>query len=346
MRKLKVGIIGAGQIAEMTHIPNYFKYLEFVETVSVMDVNLDRAKYIAEKFHIPYYFSNYEEMLEKLELDAVSVCTPNKFHAEAAIAALNSGCHVLCEKPPAVSADEAERMTQAAKENGKILTYNFHFRYSEEIQAIKKFIVAEELGDVYAAKIEALRRRGIPGWGAFINKEIQGGGPLIDIGVHMLDAALYLMGYPEVDYVSASTYRRIGDKAGVGLMGSWDPKQFTVEDSAFGYIRFKNSASILFQTSFALNMKERSIMNVHLFGEKAGASVFPPAIYTEKHGNLLDIELPFLQEADRHSKSIRHFIEACLGNEAVLCTAEEGLMIQRIIDAIYRSAEIGQAVKL
>lgn len=346
MRKLKVGIIGAGQIVEATHLPNYMKHSDIVETLSVVDVNLDRAKYIAEKFKIPYYFSSYHEMFEKVKLDAVSVCTPNKFHAEAVIAALNNGCNVLCEKPPAISKYEAEKMTQVAKEKNKILTYNFHFRQSEEVQAVKRFIDAGEVGEIYSARVQALRRRGIPGWGIFTNKEIQGGGPLIDIGVHMLDTALYLMGYPEADYVCASTYQKIGNKAGIGLMGSWDPEKFTVEDSAFGLIRFKNGATMMLETAFALNMKERSLMNVDLFGEKAGASIFPPVIYTEKHGSLLDIELPFIQDSDNRGKSIESFINACLGNEAIICTAEQGLTIQQIVDAFYESAATGEPVKL
>ncbi|WP_139902948.1 Gfo/Idh/MocA family protein [Clostridium thermarum] len=346
MKKLRVGIIGAGQIVEVTHMPNYMKNSDVVETLSIIDVNLDRAKYMAEKFNIPHYFSSYEEMFKHVELDAVSVCTPNKFHAEAVIAALNNGCHVLCEKPPAISKSEAERMTEAAKKNNKILTYNFHFRQSEEVQAIKRFIDAGEFGEVYSVKVQALRRRGIPGWGVFTNKDIQGGGPLIDIGVHMLDTALYLMGYPEVDYVSAVTYDKIGKKGGVGLMGGWDPKKFTVEDSAFGFIRFKNGASMILETAFALNMKDRSLMNVNLFGEKAGATVFPPVIYTEKHGSLIDMELPFLAEVDKHSRSIKSFIDACLGNEDLLCTADQGLIVQKIVDAFYESAETGQSVKL
>lgn len=346
MKKLRVGIIGAGQIVEVTHMPNYIKYSDSVETLSIVDVNLDRAKYMAEKFNIPYYFSSYEEMFKNVELDAVSVCTPNKFHAEAVIAALENRCNVLCEKPPAISKAEAERMTQAASESNKILAYNFHFRQSDEVQAVKRFIDAGEFGEIYSARVQALRRRGIPGWGVFTNKEIQGGGPLIDIGVHMLDTALYLMNYPEVDYVSAAAFQKIGNRQGVGLMGGWDPGKFTVEDSAFGFIRLKNGAAIMLETSFALNTKERSLMNVNLFGEKAGAAVFPPVIYTEKHGSLVDIELPFLQEVDKHSRSIKSFIDACQGKEALICTSEQGLIIQKIVDAFYESAETGQAVKL
>lgn len=346
MARLSAGIIGAGQIVENTHLPNFKKYPDRVETLAIVDVNPDRAKYVAEKFGIPYYFSSYQEMFDKVKLDAVSVCTPNKFHAEAVIAALNHGCNVLCEKPPAISKVDAEKMAQTAKENQKILAYNFHFRQSEEVQSIKRFIDGGEFGEIYYVRVKALRRRGIPGWGVFTNKEIQGGGPLIDIGVHMLDTALYLMDFPAADYVSASAYQKIGTRAGVGLMGSWDPNRFTVEDSAFGFIRFKNGATLVMETSFALNIKERSLMNVELCGEKAGASVFPPVIFTEKHGSLLDMELPYVAEVDKHHQSIKSFIDVCMGYEGLICTAEQGLAIQKIVDALYRSAELGKPVTL
>src|SRR5690606_3417220 len=137
-------------------------------------------------------YADYKEMLEKEELDIVSVCTPNKFHAPATIAALNSGCHVLCEKHRAMNAAEVEEMIKAAEANNRHLTFGLHFRFTTEVQACKRLIDGGELGGIYAARVDAIRRRGIPGWGVFTNKELQGGGPVIDIGVHMLDTALYL----------------------------------------------------------------------------------------------------------------------------------------------------------
>src|SRR5699024_4627011 len=156
------------------------------------DVVKEKVEQVAEEYNIPNAFTNHEEMLQEVELDAVSICTPNKFHAPAAIAALRAGCHVLCEKPPAMTVEEAHQMDIEAKNAGKILTYGFHFRHKPEVETLKRFIDGGELGEIYAAHVLAIRRRGIPGWGVFTNKELQGGGPLIDIGVHMLDTALYL----------------------------------------------------------------------------------------------------------------------------------------------------------
>lgn len=346
MSKLRVGLIGAGQIAETSHLPNYARHLDKLEVQAICDVNMERAKLVAEKFGIKNVYSTHTEMLEKVELDAVSVCVTNKYHSLCTVDALNAGCHVLCEKPPAINYEEAWKMYEVAQNNGRILTFNFHFRHSSEVKAIKHLISAGNFGDIYAARVQALRRRGIPGWGVFTNKEIQGGGPLIDIGIHMLDVALYLMGYPEADYVLATTHQKIGTRPGIGLMGQWDHTKYTVEDSAFGFIRFKNGASLNLETSFALNMKEDKLMNVHLFGEKSGASVFPPQIYSENAHSLTDMQLPYLREMDKHYESITDFVLSCLGHKEPICQSQEALMIQKIIDSMYRSAEIGQPIKL
>lgn len=343
---LRVGLIGAGGIAQGAHIPNYEKCGDKVEIVAVADVMKEKAESCAEKHGIPNAFGSYEEMLEKADLDAVSVCTPNKFHAAAAIAALRAGCHVLCEKPPAMSVEEAAEMEAVAEQEGKILTYGFHFRHSPEVTTLKRFIDADELGDIYAATVNAIRRRGIPGWGVFTNKELQGGGPLIDIGVHMLDSALYLMGYPEPDTVFGVTYQKIGNRKGVGVMGDWDWENFSVEDLARGMITFKNGASLMLEAAFAANIKEIDAMRVKLMGDQGGADVFPLNIYQEKHGTLVDLTPAHLKKWDYHEKELAGFVDACLTGTKPLCTARQGTILQQIINALYQSAETGSAVKV
>lgn len=346
MTKIRIGVIGAGNIAETAHIPAYLKHEDKVEVAAVCNTSIDKAKRVADKFGIPKAYGSYKEMLEQCDLDAVSVCVTNKFHADATVDALNAGCHVLCEKPPAMNYGEMLAMYEAAVKNSRLLTFNFNYRHSREVKALKAMIDKGSLGDIYAARVQALRRRGIPGWGSFINKELQGGGPLIDIGVHMLDTALYLMGYPEPEYVAAGTHQRLGNKPGVGLMGQWDHKSFTVEDSAFGFIRFKNGATLNLETSFALNMKEASIMNVHLFGDRAGASVFPLQVYSETDTALTDTDFPYLESYNNWEESISNFVDSCFYGRQPLCRAEEGLIIQKLLDAMYKSAETGQPVVL
>lgn len=346
MKKIRVGIIGVGNIAETAHLPTYAKHSDQVEIVALCNNTVGKTKELAERFKVTYIFDNHKEMLKECGLDAVSICVPNKFHATAAIDALNAGCHVLCEKPPAMNYQEALAMYDAAKKNNRILSFNFHYRHSQEVKELKKLIDNNEFGEIYAARVQALRRRGIPGWGNFTNKELQGGGPLIDIGIHMLDTAMYLMGFPEPDYVAAGTHQRIGNRESIGLMGSWDPEKFTIEDSAFGFIRFKNGATLNLETSFALNIKEESLMNVHLFGEKSGASVFPLQVYTEKEAVLTNLEFPYLQSSDKWHDSIYDFIDCCVNNKQPISKAEEGIVIQKMIDAMYRSSETGKPVML
>lgn len=345
-KTLRVGIIGAGGIAKGAHLPNYLKCGDKVEVVAVCDVVKERADQAAEDFNIPYAFSSYEEMLQKIEIDAVSVCTPNKVHYHATLAALEAGCHVLCEKPPAMTAKEAEEMAAAAENAGKILTYGFHFRHAPQVEVLKRFIDAGELGEIYAARVTAMRRRGIPGWGVFTNKELQGGGPLIDIGVHMLDTALYLMGYPEPDTVFGVTYQKLGTKKGVGLMGPWDWENFSVEDMARGMITFKNGSSILLESAFAANVEKADEMNVNLMGDKGGADVFPLKIYQEKHDTLIDMTPTFLPKRDYHELELKRFVEACLDGVTPLSTPEQGFYLQQIINGLYESARKGEAVKL
>ncbi|MEC2054457.1 Gfo/Idh/MocA family oxidoreductase [Peribacillus psychrosaccharolyticus] len=343
---LRVGIIGAGGIARNVHLPNYSKHNDKVKVVAIADVVRGNAEVLAIEFGIDHVFSDYKEMLETVELDAVSICTPNKFHAAATIAALEAGCHVICEKPPAMTVEEAELMAHTAQKMGKILTYGFNFRHTEEVSALKKYIQADELGEIYAARVHAIRRRGIPGWGVFTNKELQGGGPLIDIGVHMLDTALYLMDYPEPDTVFGVAYQKLGNKKGVGLFGEWDWEKFSVEDMVRGMITFTNGSSIIIETAFAANIQQHEEMSVVLMGDKGGADVFPLKIYQEKHDTLVDVTPTYLPKNRDHPLQMERFIQSCIAGEPPISTPKQGVILQKIINGLYESADKGEAIKL
>ncbi|MFC4401868.1 Gfo/Idh/MocA family protein [Gracilibacillus xinjiangensis] len=346
MAKLRVGLIGAGGIATAVHLPAYKKLQDQAEVVAVADVAYTRAKEVAKKEDIPHVFDQYEKMLKEVELDAVSVCVPNKFHRDAAIAALESGCHVLCEKPPAMNYREAKEMEDAQAASGKLLMYGFHYRFQAEAQTAKRFIDAGEFGEIYAGRVQAIRRRGIPGWGVFTNKELQGGGPLIDIGVHMLDTALYLMGYPEPAVVLGQTHQHLGTKKGVGLLGAWDYENYTVEDMAVGMITFQNGASIVLESAFAANVEKNDFMQVSLMGSQGGADIFPLKMYQEKHDTLLDITPAYLPSVNAHETEIHTFVADCIAGNVTDLYAKQGTKIQKIIDALYQSAETGKAINL
>jgi predicted dehydrogenase len=346
MNKLRAGIIGAGQEAQASHFPNFLKNKDLVDVVALCDINPVSAKGAAEKFGIPNYYTSHKEMLEKENLDMVSICVTNKFHEPITVDALKAGCNVLCEKPPAINSVQAKHMEKVAKETGKILTYNLHYRHAPEVRTVKAMIDEGKFGKIYSGKVIAYRRRGIPGWGTFTNKDMQGGGPMMDIGIHMLDTALYLLGFPEPSYVAANSSDLIGKRKGFGLMGDWDPSRFTVEDSMFGYIGFKNGTSLLVETAFALNCKQERKMNVELFGEFSGASVFDGEVYTENENGLLDIAMPFVRDIDRRFESISSFIRCCRDNLQPLVTASQAVVLMNIIDAMYKSAETGEPVQL
>lgn len=342
-KKMTAAIIGSGQVARVSHIPGYERAGD-VELIAACDTNEEAVKAFAKEFRIPRYYTDYKEMLRECKPDMVSVCVPNKFHCGIVIDALEAGCHVFCEKPPAVSAEEAKRMQQAAEKSGKRLTYDFHFRHGNNVKIAKDKILSGELGKINHSKAAWIRRRGIPGWGNFISKELQGGGPLIDIGAHMLDLCLYLLDYPDISYVCASASDGIGTTYSNGLMGSWNPDKFTVEDALFGYIQFENGASLTIDTAFARNIKEKDIRKVEIFGEKSGMSLFPLAQYGGEDTAPYNIEYPYFTEDDLHFKAIGNFVKAIRGEEELLVTAEQGCYIQTLIENLYTSASKGQPV--
>lgn len=345
MKTLRMAVIGSGQIARVTHLPNY-QSMDCVEVVGISDTNKKAAEEVAGQFGIPASYGDHKKMLEELRPDAVTICVPNRFHCPITLDALRAGCHVMCEKPPAITPREAGEMERTAQEKGLLLTYGFHFRHSEQVAFLKNKIEQGELGEIYHTRVQWNRRRGIPGWGNFTNKKMQGGGPLIDIGAHMLDAALYLLNYPEISYVTATASDRIGKRGGSGLMGDWDGARFSVEDGLFGFIRFADGTSLQLETAFAINQKEENLRNIQLYGDKLGASVFPMETFGEENGQLINTDYPFLQMRDWHIDCDRNFVRACLGEETLLVTAEQGTYVQRLIDALYRAAASGNPENL
>ncbi len=243
MTQLKVGIIGAGGIARGRHIP-CFQRNEKAALVAIADVAEGAAERVAREFGIPAFYTSYQDMIDKEGLDAVVICTPNKFHAPVTIDALGRGLHVLCEKPMALNAEEGRSMLQAAQESGKILSIAFHYRHKPNARAAKQIIEDGELGDIYMVRVQALRRRGIPSWGTFTNKEIQGGGAMVDFGVHLLDLALWLMGSPRVQEVTAVTSQRLGTRPNVNSWGPWNYQDFQVEDHAAAFLRLPGGKAI------------------------------------------------------------------------------------------------------
>ncbi len=345
MNRLKIGIIGAGGIARERHIPVLLQLKHEAEVTAVCDINIETAKQAAVSFSQPHVTTDYREVFS--HTDAVIICTPNKFHKEITVAALEAGVNVFCEKPMAMSAEEGKDMLETSERTGKKLLIAYHYRSMKESQAAQKLIEKQEIGAPMVARVQALRRRKVPGWGVFTDKEMQGGGALIDFGCHFLDLSLWLLGSPEPVEVTGNTYNQLSKMDGqVNQWGKVDNESFEVDDHVTAYIRFDNGASMLFETSWAANVKEDKEY-VSISGDTGGIDLFPLEVNQAKHGMLLDSTMNWVPgEESPGLFQMQNFIDACLGEAELIVPAEEALKVQRIIDAIYESSDTGRSVQL
>src|SRR5699024_1594542 len=354
--KLKVGIIGCGGIANGKHLPS-LKKLEQVELAAFCDIVVERAEKAAVQYgnENAAVYENYQELLEDESIDVIHVCTPNNSHAEISIAALESGKHVMCEKPMAKTSEEAKRMVEAAERTGKKLTIGYNNRFRPDSQYMNRVCERGELGEVYFAKAHAIRRRAVPTWGVFLDEEKQGGGPLIDIGTHALDLTLWMMDNYKPKSVMGNVYHKIGKKENApNPWGPWDPKEFTVEDSAFGFITMENGATIVLESSWALNSLDVDEAKCSLSGTEGGADMKDGLrINGEKFGELYTTNVEFgsggVAFYDGESESdadfeARQWIESIINDTEPVVKPNEAFVVTQILEAIYESAKIGKAV--
>lgn len=348
---LKIGIIGNGGIANC-HANGYKKLSDECEIVACCDINFEKAKSFAEKWSIPNCYDNCYDMLRDNDLDCVSVCTWNSAHAGCTIAALNAGCNVICEKPMAMNAAEALEMKAAADKNGKLLMVGFVRRHGNDAKAAKKLADEGTLGEIYYTKASYLRRCGFPG-GWFGDKSRSGGGPLIDLGVHVIDLSRYIMGNPRPVTVFGATFDKIGARDHIGTT-EWESETktdkpiFTVEDFAGAMIRFDNGAILQLETSFNMNIGKNTA-TVELMGSKAGLSLDPFELHTELGNNLADIKLQGKNNFDfdrDFCREIKNFVDSVNGKAECIATADDGVELMRIIDAVYESAATGKSVDI
>lgn len=344
-RKLRVGVVGLG-IGRM-HIEGWREHAQ-VEVVAIADADARRLEQVGEQFGIAGRHASAAAMLEAHTLDAVSICTPNKYHRELTLLALERGCHVLCEKPMAMNAAEGREMLEAAQRAGRRLMINFSYRFSAQSRALKAQVDAGVFGEFYFGRSVWHRRRGMPGFGGwFGSKALAGGGPLIDLGVHRLDLALWLMGYPKPTWVMGSTYDPIA-RAAAAQAG----KAFDVEDLASAFIRFDNGASLVLEASWAAHIGEAELMETRLLGTRAGLLQknldegyrFDAQIFTDQHGTPMDLRVH--PDTATAPSAMHDFAQAILGDTPHPAGADEGLRVMEILDAIYASAASGAPVKL
>ena len=349
---IKLGFIGTGSIAH-AHGDAYRKMGDRIEYVACCDLNEERAKNFAEKYGFKKYYTDYKQMLAENQFDAVEVCTWNSAHAECTIAALNAGANVKCEKPMAMNTEEAIAMKEAAEKNGKLLMIGFVRRHGNDANAAIDFIQKEFLGDVYFIKASYLRRAGFPG-GWFGDKSRSGGGPLIDLGVHVIDLSRYVVGNPKPVTVFGATFNKIGSrnhlKSGPKDWASSTEAEepiFTVEDLATAMIRFDNGVVLYVEASFNLNMSNNTPGGLVFYGSKAGLTLDPFELHTECNDMLADIKIygP-TGTGDFFFYEDTNFIDAIEGKAECKAPAEDGIELMRILDAIYESATTGKSVDI
>lgn len=373
MGKIRIGIVGCGFIANRKHLPMMTQH-EDVEVVAFCDIIKERAVASAKQFGVPdaKIYEDYRQLIAREDIDAVHVCTPNSSHSEITIAALQSGKHVMCEKPMAKTSAEAKAMLDAAKATGKKLTIGYQNRFRSDSQFIKSICDKGELGDIYLGKAFATRRRGVPIWGVFMNKELQGGGPLIDLGTHALDLTLWMMNNYEPVSALGSTYNKIGKMGSpANGMGAWDPEHYEVEDSAFGMVKFKNGATVVLEASWAINMIVANEAMTMLVGTKAGADMYPAAgpilrvadfqsaeslhvrVNGESNGKLYiqnyNMGAQFIGSAKPEdfaggTLEMNTWLDSIRYDTEVVVKPEQAYTVTRILEAIYQSAETGQLV--
>jgi predicted dehydrogenase len=356
-RIVKIGIIGCGGIANGKHMPS-LKQIPNVRMVAFCDIKKERAEKAAKDFGTEdaKVYTDYKELLKDPEIEVVHVLTPNREHADISIDALYAGKHVMCEKPMAKTAADARRMLEAAEKTGKKLTIGYQHRHKPQSRDAKKRIDAGELGEIYYANCLAIRRRGTPNWGVFLDEEAQGGGPIIDIATHSLDLTLYLMNNYEPEMVIGKTHKKLEHPEAGNIWGDNGVSTTPLEEAACAMIRMKNGATIMLETSWALNtcepVEEGSCV---LCGSKAGLQI--------KNNNLkinkVEYDRQVITEVNTSSGGVAFYsgakvtpalveaqswINAIVNDTDPVVLPQQALVVSEILEAIYTSSKTGQPV--
>ena len=350
MERIHIGVIGAGAIAP-AHCSGIQKHPN-ATLAAIADVNEGRAQELQNRFSVPKRYATVEDLIADSEIDAVSIGLPTFLHARTAIAALEAGKHVLLDKPFAMNSREAESVVAAADKAGVVFTVGMNQRFTNEAQTAKAIIARGDAGELYHAEAAWCRRTGAPRFGTwFGDKSRAGGGTLLDIGVHVLDLTLYLLGEFKPVSVSGATYTKFGNRGlGEGGWGKSDPEEriFDVDDFAAALIKLESGASVALKTSWARHQFDANIHGVDLYGTEAGVSTFPPRIarYGATQGEYETVDIKGLDLRFPQMDRMYNWIDAILGKDELACKPEESLAVQRIIDGIYASAETGREVTI
>lgn len=348
IKQIRYGCIGTGGIAAKKHL-NQYSQIDTIDIVAVCDVSIEKAERLARKYNIPRVYTDYKEMLKKEQLDLVSVCTPNYLHKPIIIEVLKNGGHVHCEKPMAITVEESEAIIKAKNKYGKKIMVGLNKRFTPESLLVKKYVEGDFFGEIYHAQCGWRRRAGIPGRGSwFTNKKLSGGGPMIDLGVHILDLTMYLMGYPQSRAVDATTYSKFSNSTTRDRYGYIASQEgiFDVEDMAVGFVRLENGATINFEFSWASNIEEESFY-YELKGTKGGVSYINGEVkmFSEVMGTCVDV-IPRINMRAKQENECEHFVDCIIEDKEPIATAEQALSLIKIIEASYKSAKQNKQVTI
>lgn len=365
--KLQVAVIGCGGIANQKHFPALKSQSDKCDMAAFCDILVERAEEAAKEFGAPgaKVYEDYKELLKDPEIDVVHVCTPNVAHCPITVDAFEAGKHVLCEKPMAATTEDAEKMMEAWNKSGKKFTVGYQNRFRNDSQALKRACDEGKLGEIYFAKAHAVRRRAVPTWGVFPDKSKQGGGPLIDIGTHALDITLWCMDNYKPVSVMGTVFEKLGhlpEAAEGNMFGPWDTDTYEVEDSAFGFIKFENGATIFLESAWALNVKESREAACTLCGTKGGAEQIGgmsregyDLVFNQTTGGLLTEEklsqggsIAYFEGGSSSPEVLecKQWLDAVLHDKEPLVKPEQAFMVTKILDGIYKSAAEGKEIKL
>lgn len=351
MKKTKiynVGVIGAGAIGH-NHVQG-FQQSPHARVIAVAETNVERGDEVRRKYNVPDLHTDYRQMLKREDIDVVSVALPNYLHAKVGLEALRAGKHLIIDKPMATNAKDAAKLVAAAKRAKKVFMIGQNMRFGADSQTLKELITEKRLGKVHHARAFWLRRSGIPRIGSwFTQKKFAGGGACYDIGVHLLDLTLHLLGNFDVVSVTGSATGHLGSK-GIGD-GGWgrseiDPaKIFNVDDRALALIKLRNGSTIYLEVSWASFQESEDSVGIELFGDKAGARWNPARLYYPGPTGYVVEQIKSRKPAYPTERMV-HFMECVALGKKPLVKPEESLQVQKVLDALYLSSKTGREVRI
>lgn len=331
MSKTRVLISGVGGIAQIAHLPIISKMAD-VEITGVCDIDRSKAKSVAQKYGVKNFYYSFDEMINSAEADCIVITAPTNLHKEQAVKGFEKGLNVMVEKPLSRNYDEAAAVVNAAKKSKKILMVGMNNRFRPDIMMQESFVSAGELGEIFYIKTGFLRRRStVEKWS--VNKNESGGGVFIDLGIVLLDIALWLLKFPKVISVNAVNYYHTFKD---------------VEDSSFVMLRFANNATVTIETSWSLH-RENDLFYCNVYGKEGSANINPLSIYKQMHGTLVNVtplkmEKPANVFKRTYEYELAHFFNSVMNDKPALSDGTEALERMKIVDAVYRSAKTGKEI--